>query len=215
MSSSVAPRIRVFLVEDQTLVRETLRALLEHEQEIEIIGEAGTAEQALQELGSLQPQVVLMDIGLPGISGIEATYRLKQRRPDLPVVMLTAYADDEVANAIEAGATGYLLKTCTRQQLVDAIKSADQGHMPIDPAVAGTMAQELRALRKTHRESLLTDRQLQVLRLVADGTPYGDIASALYVSVTTVNREMRTIFDRLGVNDAAHAVSEAYTKGIL
>ena len=215
MSSSVAPRIRVFLVEDQTLVRETLRALLEHEQEIEIIGEAGTAEQALQELGSLQPQVVLMDIGLPGISSIEATYRLKQRRPDLPVVMLTAYADDEVANAIEAGATGYLLKTCTRQQLVDAIKSADQGHMPIDPAVAGTMAQELRALRKTHRESLLTDRQLQVLRLVADGTPYGDIASALYVSVTTVNREMRTIFDRLGVNDAAHAVSEAYTKGIL
>ncbi len=215
MQGQPTSNIRVYLVEDQALIRQSLRVMLDLEPGIEIVGEADRAGRALQELEALDVDVVLMDIGLPDTDGIETTRRLKKKRQDLAVVMLTSYLDEYLAEAIEAGASGYLVKSCTRQQLREAIIAANQGQVPIDPAVTGKLISEMAELKKAHRESLLTPRQVEILRLVAAGNRYAEIATTLFVSERTVNREMRTTFNRLGVNDAAHAVSEAYKKGLI
>ena len=208
-------KIRVYLVEDQALLRESLRTMLGLEPDIQMVGEADRAEHALQELETRDVDVVLMDIRLPGMNGIEATRQLKEKHEKLAVVMLTAYEDEYVGEAIEAGATGYVLKSCTPQQLVQAVRAAYEGQATLDPSITGKLVHELAELRKAHRESLLTKRQGEILKLVADGINYKDIAARLFISVTTVNREMRDIFNRLGVKDAAQAVSEAYKRGIL
>lgn len=129
--------------------------------------------------------------------------------------MLTSFEDEYVAQSVESGASGYILKSSGTQELLQAIHAAHEGHALLDPSLTAKMFEELTELRKTRRESLLTDRQVQILKLVADGGRYRDIADQLFVSETTVNREMREMFNRLGVNDAAHAVSEAYKQGLL
>ncbi len=207
--------IRVYLVEDQALIRESLCAMLELEPGIEVVGEAAEGDRALQELETIDVDVVLMDIGLPGRDGIEITHLLKQKRPNLAVVMLTSYQDEYVTEAGEAGASGYILKSCSRQQLVEAIRAAYRGQVPIDPSLTGRLVRELAELKEAHRESLLTPRQVDVLKLVATGTRYREIAAKLFVSEATVNREMRNIFNQLGVSDAAHAVSEAYKNRLI
>ena len=222
-SSSVAPNrqrapsrsIRVYLVEDDALIRECLRARLELAPDIEVVGDAARADQAILTLRSLEADVVLMDIGLPGMDGLEATRRLRDSDPELAIVMLTSYGSEYVEDAFEAGATGYLVKSCTSQQLVHAIEAAQNGQVPIDPSLTGGLLHQMADLRITQRETLLTSRQMEVLKLVATGTRHRDIANTLSLSETSVNREMRNIFDRLSVNDAAHAVSEAYQKGLL
>ncbi len=208
-------KMRVYLVEDQELIRKSLRAMLELEPEIEVVGEAPEANQALQEIEAPGVDIVLMDIGLPGMDGIKATRLLKEKCPNISVVMLTSYQDEYLGAAIEAGATGYILKSCTRQQLIHAIEAACQGQASVDPSLTTKLVREVAELRKAHRESLLTQCQVEILKLVATGVKYGEIASKLFISETTVNREMRNIFNQLGVNDAAHAVSEAHKRNIL
>ncbi len=207
--------IKVYIVEDQALIRESLKAMLDLEQDIEVSGEAASAEQALQELKTLDVDLVLMDIGLPGMDGIAAASALRERRPHLPVVMLTSYQDEHVAEALWAGASGYILKSITRRQLVEAIRAAHNSQIPIDPAAAANLFNNAATPTHARKDSLLTPRQLDILKLVADGNRYKDIGSRLFVSETTVNREMRNIFNRLGVNDATHAVAEAYRKRLL
>ena len=207
--------IGVYLVEDQALIRECLRAMLDLEPNLEVVGDSAEAERALQELNNLDVDVVLMDIKLPGLNGIEATRRLKENHPDLPVVMLTSYQDEYLAAAFEVGANGYILKSCTTQQLVQAIRAALEGQTPVDSTLTSNLICEIAELRKAHRESLLNPRQVEILELVASGTRYREIAHFTSLSPTTVKREMRDVFNRLGVNDAAHAVSEAYKKGLL
>jgi len=209
------PKIRIYIVEDHDLLRECLISLLELEEGVEVVGNSSDAEHAFRELRNLSTDVVLMDINLPGIDGIEATQRLKQAIPDLQVIILTAHDDDFLGSAVEAGASGYILKTCSSGQLVQAIKAAHGGQAVIDPSLTSKLFNEVVGLRKAHRESLLTSRQIEVMKLVANGTRYRDIAKATYLSTTTVNREMREVFNRLGVNDAAHAVAEVYKRGIL
>ena len=213
--SQGSSKIKVYLVEDDALIRECLQALLDLEPDVEVVGEAATADQAVLTLSSLAVDVVLMDIGLPGMNGIEATRQIKERDPDLAVVMLTSSRDEYVEAAIEAGAMGYLMKSCTSQQLVQAIVAAHHGQVPIDPALTGGLVRQMAELKKAQRGTLLTSRQMDVLRLVATGTRYRNIADSLSLSETSVNREMRNIFDRLGVNDAAHAVSEAHKRRLL
>ena len=207
--------IRLYIVEDQALIRESLRAMLDLEQDVEVMGEAATAEQALQELKTLDVNLVLMDIGLPGMDGIAAASALKDRHPQLPVVMLTSHQDGYVAEALWAGASGYILKSSTRQQLVQGIRAACDNQVPIDPTAAANLFTDAANLARARKDSPLTSRQLDILKLVADGNRYKDIGSRLFVSETTVNREMRNIFNRLGVNDATHAVAEAYRKRLL
>ena len=132
MSDQTTSRIRVYLVEDQGLLRESMRAMLEVEPEVDLVDGAAKAELALQQLSTLDVDVVLMDIQLPGMDGIEATRQLKKVQPDLPVVMLTSYQDEYLRAAIEAGATGYILKSCTRQQLVQSVRAASEGQAPIE-----------------------------------------------------------------------------------
>lgn len=206
---------RVYLVEDHVLIRETLRARMEHEENIEFVGESGTAERALSELDSLIVDVVVMDIRLPGMDGIEATRQLKQRHKDLAVLILTGYEDEHVETAIEAGASGYILKTSSADQLMKAVRVVHQGMASLDPSLTDRLFQQVTQLRRSNRRLLLTDRQVEILQLMGSGVRYKDIATDLFVSETTVNREARAIFDVLGVNDAAHAVSEAHKRGFL
>ena len=207
--------IRTYLVEDQTLLRQSLRAMLELDDEIVVVGDAPNAEQAVAELGAIAADVVLMDVRLPGMDGIAATRLLKESRPELAIVVLAFYRDEHVTSAIEAGASGYLLKTCTTSELLEAVRAAHAGHTPIDPSVVTEVVSELARMRRARRESLLTKRQIEVLRLIAGGHRHGAIAQILFVSERTVSREVRNIFDRLGVNDAPHAIAEAFRKGLL
>ena len=215
MHDQVSSKVRVYLVEDQALLRESVRTMLELESDIEVAGEAVDAEQALRELETLDVDVVLMDIRLPRMDGIEATRLLSETHSDVRVVMLTSYGDEYLEDAIQAGASGYILKSCTRQQLVQAIRAACQGQMPIDPRVASRLVREVARLRKGLRESALTPRQVQILALVASGSSHKVIAEKMFVSATTVKREMRAIFDYLGVNDRAQAIAEAYNRKLL
>ncbi len=208
-------RIRVYLVEDQALLRESLRAMLELEAEIEVVGETGDAEQALRELETLGVDLVLMDIRLPSMDGIEATRLLMQRDGAPKVMILTSYHDEYLGASVEAGAAGYIMKSCTRRQLVEAVLAVDQGQLRIDHSLTSSLVRELAELRKEHRASLLTPRQLEILKLVASGSRYKEIAGELFINERTVHRETRAIFDRLGVNDSAHAVSEAHKKGLI
>jgi DNA-binding NarL/FixJ family response regulator len=208
-------QIRVYLVEDQTLLRESVAAMLELEPEIEVVGTAERGEQAVSDIDALQVDVVLMDLGLPGMNGIETTRLLKERHPDLVVVALTFLQDEHVAAAIEAGASGYILKACTADELVRAVRAAHDGQLPMDPSLVRGLVHELAHLRRLRRDSILTERQVQVLKLVASGNRYRDVATALFISERTVIREMRIIYDSLGVNDAPHAVSEGYTRGLI
>jgi DNA-binding NarL/FixJ family response regulator len=209
------PKIRTYLVEDQNLLRESLRAMLDGDDAIEVVGDAPDAEQAIAELDAIAADVVLMDIRLPGMNGLAATRLLKAKQPKLAVVVLTFYPDEHVTSAIDAGASGYVLKTCTAEDLFRAVRAAHAGLTYIDPAVVTEVVKELARSRKERRSSLLTERQIQILRLIAGGEGHRSISEILFVSERTVNREVRHIFDGLGVNDAAHAVARAYEKGIL
>jgi len=189
--------------------------MLELEEDIEVVGEAEDAEQALRALDSIAVHVVLMDIQLPGIDGLEATRRLKEIRPDLTVVALTTFGEDYLELAFNAGVISYLQKSCTREQLVQAVRAARQGQTLIEARVACNMIRELTGLRESQRDSLLTSRQIEILRMVAEGSKYREIAKALFFNERTVHREMRGIFDRLGDKDASHAVSAATKTRIL
>jgi len=208
-------RIRVYLVEDQPLLRESLRAMLELETELEVVGETGDAEQALRELETLDVDLVLMDIRLPGMDGVEATRLLKEQHPDLAVVVLTSYNGEYFKAAVEAGATGYMMKSCKPEQLVQAVLLACQAEVVIDPSVTSNPVRELTGLGKTHVASLLTPRQVEILKLVASGSRYKEIASELFISERTMHRETRAILDLLGANDAAHAVSKGYERHLI
>ena len=207
--------IRVYLVEDQGMIREMLQTVLEMGGEIEVVGAAPDAEQALIELESLDTDLVLMDVQLPGIDGVEAVRRLKETRCNLPVVMLSSFEDEYVEQAIEAGAKGYVLKTSAGSELKRAIDSALRWEPFIDPALTARLFQRIRWPRRVGNESYLTDRQMEIIKLVSNGARHNDIAERLALSETTVNREIRAIFDSLGANDSAHAISECYRRGIL
>ncbi len=209
------PTIRVYLVEDQVLLKESLRAMLELEDDIEVVGEAVSAEIALPALATLPVDVVLMDIRLPGMNGILATQQFKEQNETAQVVMLTTYDNEYLEDSFEAGARGYVSKSCTRQQLAQAVRDVWQGRVYVDPSLGGGLVQELSNLRRANRNSLLTTRQSEILKMVANGFRYKDIASALFITERTVNREIRKIFDSLEVNEAPHAVSEALKRGLI
>ena len=207
--------IRVYLVDDEVLIRESLQVVLDLEPDIEVVGQASDGETVLNDPAARSADVVLMDVRLPGIDGIEATRRLKETVPGIAVVMLSSYDNEYVSAAFAAGASGYILKSYKRRHLVEAVRAASEGQMPIDPSVTGELVRELSNLRQAHRDSILTKRQMEILGLVALGSRYKEIARTLFVSESTVNREMRKVYDGLGVKDAAHAVSEAWRRGFL
>ena len=192
----------VLLVDDHPMVRAGLATLISTTDDLKIIGEAENGEQAVSKTADLLPDVVLMDLSMPGIGGVEATRRILEQHQQVKVVVLTSFADQErVAEALAAGAIGYLLKDCDSRELLAAIRSAALGHAPLDPRVA-------RALLPSTTPSVqdtLSVRELQVLRLVAKGLANKQIGRSLGITERTVKVHVGHVFRRLGVTDRTSA----------
>ena len=207
--------VRVFLVEDHQIVREGTRRLIEANGDIKVVGEAASGEDAVASQELSAANVVLCDLVLPGIDGIETTRRILERYPDLRIVMLSSFGEDHVLEALDAGAAGYLLKKADGNELARAVREAASGGTPLSPSLSTLLVARLRD-RSGHIGPLdLTSRQKEVLRMVARGEATKQIAEQLFMSAATVKRELRQIFDRLGVSNRAHAVAQAQQKGII
>ena len=207
--------IRVLLVDDHQVVREGLKRMLELDKDIQVVGEAVNGEDGITQAERLSPDVILMDIKMPDMDGITATRQLKQKMPDVKVIMLTLYDSEFVTQAIEAGASGYILKDAKGEQLIQAIRDVRKGYSPLAPSLTRQVFTELATLSRASRDSLLSERQCEILRLVAAGLTSKDIGAKLCISEPTVKKELTHIFDKLGVNDRAQAISEAMKRKLI
>ena len=207
--------IKVLLVDDHHVVREGLRRILEMDDAIDVIGEARSGEEAVAKAVALSPDVIVMDLKMPGMDGITATREIKEKLPDVNVLVLTLYAEDFVKQAMEAGVAGYLLKDSDSEQITRGVHQVYEGLSPIAPSLTRGLVTEFAKLSRSSRSSVLTPRQVDILKLIAEGESGKSIGEHLFLSTSTVKREVRHIFDKLGVNDRAHAVSEAMKRGLL
>lgn len=206
--------IRLVLVDDHPIVREGLTTVLEDRPELEVVGGAGTAEEGLELAETLRPDVVLLDLEMPGMGGLDAIARFAQRSPLSQVMIFTAYGTDErVLTALRAGARGYLLKGAPAEEIARAISAVHAGETYLDPRVAGSLVAEINAPRRF--AATLTDREREVLRLVADGLPNKGIARRLDISERTVKFHVTSILRKLEVDNRAGAVAVAAQRGIL
>ena len=204
---------RILLVDDHEVVRLGLKALLERNPDFEVIGEASSAREALEQVSALQPGVVVMDIRLPGTSGIEACEEIVQNFPETKVIMLTSYAEDEMLfSAIRAGASGYILKQIGGEDLVRALDAVGRGEALLDPAVTQRVFQEVRRAVKDEEASAfshLSQQEKHVLQLVSEGKTNREIAKALFLGEGTVRNYVSSILSKLGVNNRAEAAAYA------
>jgi DNA-binding NarL/FixJ family response regulator len=205
--------IRVLLVDDHDITRYGLRRMLESEGDIEVVGDCANAEEAISKVEVLFPDIVLMDIKMPGIDGIEATQKLKAKQPACTIIVLTLY-EDYVAEAIKAGATGYLLKDCRREELIQAIRAVQQGKAPLSP-LNREFFTKLATLFKDTDLASLSERELDILRLIANGATTREIGIKVFLSEASVKRDVRHILDKLGVHNRSEAVAEAYRRKIV
>lgn len=212
---SKPPTIKVLIVDDHQVVREGLRRILESDNEVEVIGEARSGEEAVVKATSLVPDVIIMDLKMPGMDGIMATHEIKQKKPNINILVLTLYAEDFIKQAVEAGVSGYLLKDSDCEQITKAVHQVYDGLCPIAPSLTRELVTKFIKLSRNDQSSILTERQIQILKLIAEGISGKDIGNTLFVSTSTVKREIRNIFDKLGVNDRAQAVSEAMKRRII
>jgi DNA-binding NarL/FixJ family response regulator len=204
--------IRVLLVDDHPIVRDGLRGMFAGEDGFEVVGEAGNGREAVDKTAALRPDVVLMDLRMPEMDGVSAIRSILERGLETRVLVLTTYdTDREVVSAIEAGATGYLLKDAPRAKLLQAVEATARGEAVLSSSVGARLMERV---RNPDRE-LLSDREMEVLRLVASGSTNRDIAEALFVSEATVKTHLIHIFSKLGVNDRAAAVATAFEQGLL
>lgn len=199
----------ILVVDDHQLVRAGLVALLETAADLQVVGQAADGEEALRMARELRPEVVLMDLSMPVLDGVEATRRLVAERPDACVVVLTSFAEHErVTEALAAGAIGYLLKDSEPHDLIAAVRSAAQGHAPLDPRVARALLPSAGGSSATPPpppQDLLSGRETEVLALVAQGLANKQIARALGISEHTVKVHLNNVFRRIGVNDRTSA----------
>jgi DNA-binding NarL/FixJ family response regulator len=215
--------VRVLLVDDQALFREALATLLEVRAEIEVVGEAGNGVEALDRVPALRPDVVLMDLHMPVLDGIGATRRLRVEHPDVRVLALTTFDDDEdVFAALRAGAVGYLLKDVSSERLVEALLAAARGESVLQPSVAAKVV--ARFARMTDDEAApraqplvvpLSDRELEVLRLLGDGSSNREIATALFLAEGTVKNHVTNVLAKLGARDRTQAALRARALGLI
>lgn len=207
--------IRVLLVDDHRVIREGLQRMLEPDAEIKVVGGAESGEEALVQAQQLHPDIILMDIKMPGMGGIKAISELNKKQPAVNIMVLTAYEDEHyLAEAIEAGAIGYLLKDVSQGELCQAIRQACNGGAPLASSMARPLLTQFATLTKDKaaRKSDLSERQLGILRLIATGATNKEIAAQLFLSSATIKREMNRIFTELDVSDRAEAVAEAYER---
>jgi NarL family two-component system response regulator LiaR len=215
VSRSGERKIRVLLVDDHGVVREGLRAYLELESDIEVVGEAKDGREAVRRAQELGPDVVLMDLVMPVMDGVEATATIKQQWPSTRVIALTSFVDDErVVPAIKAGATSYLLKDVAAVDLVRAIRAAQAGQAQLHPEAARRLMQQVSTPRKPNAAAELTEREGEVLRLVAQGRSNKEIARELVVSERTIKGHVSNILGKLGLQDRTQAALYAVRHGL-
>ena len=212
--------IRLLLVDDHAVVRSGLRMLLEGEADVEIAGEAGTAREALDLLGRLHPDVVLMDIGLPDLSGIDATREIKTLSPETAVVALTIHEDEEYFfKMLEAGASGYVPKRAAPEELLTAIRAAASGEVYLYPSLAKLLVHDYLSQEPSVKEERtldgLTEREEEVLGHLADGASNAEIADTLGISPKTVARHRENIMRKLNLHSRTELVKYAIRKGII
>ncbi len=204
---------RILLVDDHEVVRLGLKALLEHHAQFEVVGEASNAKEALEQVGRMHPDIVLMDIRLPGTSGIESCEEIIKQYPETRVVMLTSYAEDEMLfSAIRAGASGYILKQIGGEDLVRALEAVGRGEAMLDPGVTQRVFQEVRRAVKEEEASAfvnLSQQERHVLLLVSEGKTNREIAKALFLGEGTVRNYVSSILSKLGVSNRAEAAAYA------
>jgi two-component system, NarL family, response regulator DegU len=210
--------IRVLLADDHRMLREGLHRSLS-EEGFDIVGEAENGEEAIRLAAELRPEVVLMDVSMPEVDGVEATRTIRQQ-PNAPqVIMLTMHADKEVlADALRAGASGYLVKDCSTDEVAEAVRMAVQGDTALSPQLAATMLDEVRRLDvpdTSDDERVVTKREEEVLQLIADGCSTPEVAEQLYISQKTVKNHLASIYQKLDARDRTQAVLQAVRMGIV
>ena len=208
--------IRILLVDDHPVVREGIRGMLSTEPDLDIVGEAGSGPEAVIRVAALEPDVVLMDLRMPGGDGAEATERIRADHPAVHVLVLTTYdTDTDILRAVEAGATGYLLKDTPRAELADSIRSAARGETVLSGRLAGKLFSRVQRDPEPEKPAALSPREVEVLRLAADGRTNAAIGRALRISATTVKTHLMRAYEKLGVGDRTAAVSQAIRRGLL
>ena len=210
---------RLLLVDDHAVVRSGLRMLLENERDVEIIGEASSAREAIEAAMRLKPNIILMDIGLPDLSGIDATREIKKHMPEVSIVALTIHEDEEYFfKMLEAGATGYVPKRAAPEELLTAIRAAATGQVYLYPSLAKLLVRDFLTGGRPSEEqtsSELTDREQEVLTYLAEGANNEEIAAALVISPKTVARHRENIMRKLSLHSRSELVRYAIRKGII
>ena len=204
--------IRLLIVDDHPVVRDGLRGMVAGNDEVAVVGEAADGAEALERATELRPDVVLMDIRMPGMDGPEAIRQLAARKLNVHVLVLTTYdTDADVLPAIDAGVIGYLLKDAPRDELFRAVRAASRGESVLAPSVAARLLSQVRA----PAQASLSDRELEVLSLIAQGLTNRAAAGRLFISEATLKTHLLHIYDKLGVSDRAAAVATAFERGLL
>jgi two-component system, NarL family, response regulator DegU len=209
--------VRLLLADDHTMLRQSLRRTMEDEG-LEVVGEAGDGDEAARLAEELRPDVVLMDVSMPVLDGVEATRLITQHSPGVAVVMLTMHADaDVIARAIKAGAVGYLVKDCTTEELVRTVLQAANGETALSADLAASMLAEMKspAPPQAAAPSVLSKREEEVLQLIAEGASTNEVAAQLYISIKTVKNHLASIYEKLDARDRTQAVLMAVRMGIV
>lgn len=213
-------KIRILLAEDHKVVREGTRRLLESQEDFEVVGEASDGVEAVELAKKYKPQIIIMDVSMPRLNGIEATRQIKTLYPNMAILVLTGYDNDEYVFALlEAGAAGYLLKESSGEELIDAIRQVMAGEPVLHPKIMKKVLNRLRSpsedLPVQSLGEVLSDREMEVLRLAAKGMSNMEIADSLTLSVRTVQTHLRSIFNKLGVGSRSEAIVYGLKKGWL
>jgi DNA-binding NarL/FixJ family response regulator len=207
--------LRLLLVDDHRMLREGLRRALE-QQGLEVVAEASDGAEALKLALDLHPDVILMDVSMPGVDGVEATRSIMQADARQRIVMLTMHNDGDVVDrAIRAGAAGYLTKDCSISEVVDAVTTAANGDMALSPRLAAAMLDAARDTKSGTEDRPLTQREEEVLQLIADGCSTPEVAARLYISQKTVKNHLASIYEKLDARDRTQAVLMAVRMGII
>ena len=210
--------ITVLVVDDHKVVRQGVRAFMDTQPDLTVVGEAGTGEEAVALAAEHAPDVVIVDLVMPGMDGVEVTRQVKQVSPRTQVIVLTSYHQDEhIFPAIRAGALSYLLKDVGPAELADAVRKAANGEAVLHPRVAARVVQELHGARQDSPNPFteLSDRELEVLRLIADGLNNADIAETLVISEKTVKSHVSNILNKLHLADRTQAAVHAWREGVV
>jgi two-component system, NarL family, response regulator DegU len=209
--------IKVMIVDDHNLVREGLKAVFDQGDEIDVVGEAGSGEEAIEMVNKVKPDVILMDISMPGMNGIQATKLIRDANPDAKIVILTMLDQEGyVYEAIKAGATGYMLKSTSSDELVNAIQTVNEGKALLHPDATAQLLKEFVTLAQNKAKDYgLSNREMEVLQLLSEGNTNKEIAKALWISEQTVKTHVAHIFDKLGTSDRTETVAQALRSGLV